>query len=233
MKFEAVIFDLDHTLFDRYETMRRIAPTFYEKYKARLRDDATFERVESLVISADKSYIHFEWEELYRRADISSIFAENPPDWLEYRSFWWDEFAKTAVEFPWARDMLEKVRQMGYRTGLITNGNSELQRSKVKMLGLTGCFDEILISGEFGEHKPAVGIFLEFARRMGIEPKKMLYVGDNPFNDVAASRSAGYMPVWVENGTGSWVAENIDMPEYILSSAADVPELLHRLEDEN
>ena len=59
---KGIIFDLDHTLFDRYATMKAALPIMYKKLRqyipATLSETAFIEGI----IEGDKRYIHLNWE---------------------------------------------------------------------------------------------------------------------------------------------------------------------------
>lgn len=96
------------------------------------------------------------------------------------------------------------------------------------MLGLDGLVDEILITGDIGVHKPKPEPFLLMSERLGIPPLELLYVGDNPKNDVEGSRNAGYIPVWVKT-TGYWCFEEIPRAEYEVETVEEIPALVSHI----
>jgi len=50
----------------------------------------------------------------------------------------------------------------------------------------------VLLSSVFGRRKPDPTIYLEAARRAGVEPGRCAYVGDNLNRDVTGTREAGF-----------------------------------------
>lgn len=95
-------------------------------------------------------------------------------------------------------DVLPALEVLGHKPmALITNGSSELQRAKIKKLGIEDRFESILISGEFGAHKPDRTIFLRACKDLGLAPEEVTYIGDNFRNDVAGSHGAGLHAVWL------------------------------------
>lgn len=61
---------------------------------------------------------------------------------------------------------------------LVTNGASDTQREKLEVLGITGWFDAIVISGEVGTAKPDPSVFLLALERLGLEAESTWHVGD-------------------------------------------------------
>lgn len=81
--------------------------------------------------------------------------------------------------------------------GIVTNGNSHMQRRKLELCGLADLFEVIVISGEFKAHKPDVEIFLEGARQLELPPEEIAFVGDTFFTDIIGAYRAGMQPIWI------------------------------------
>jgi putative hydrolase of the HAD superfamily len=93
---------------------------------------------------------------------------------------------------------LERCRAAGYAIGILTNGDGAHQRRKVTDLGLDERMDAIIISGEFGEAKPAPAIFHHACAALGAAPEQTLMVGDNLPGDVEGARAAGLQGAWLD-----------------------------------
>jgi putative hydrolase of the HAD superfamily len=225
MKIKGVVFDLDHTLFDRYATLTAIAPHFCSYFD--VADGMTPEVFTPIWIEADKNCVHLGWSAVIAYLAERGVFR-TVPELNVYSAFLLGMFRRISVPFDCTRALLCDLRKAGYRTGLITNGSGETQRAKLRNLGIEDCFDQIVITGEFGVHKPAPEPFLAAARWLGTQPSELLYVGDNPLNDVQASREAGYVPVWVRT-TGTWVFPEIEKPQLQIDHIRELPALLAKL----
>ena len=66
---------------------------------------------------------------------------------------------------------------------------------------------------------------METALRLGVKPNECVYVGDNPINDVDASRKAGYVPIHVET-TENWVIPEIERPKYSVKTVEEIEALM-------
>ena len=218
----SVVFDLDHTLFDRYATMTRCIPLLCKRLDIALSE----EQATALLIYADRNYTHIGWDKMLVFLNENGMFRKCP-EFNDFAEALFEAFRSTSVPFWFAVPTIERLREMGYKIGLITNGSSETQRAKLGNLGLLNTFDEIIISGEYGIGKPDTAPFYEMARRLDTETCQMYYVGDNPKNDVEASRKAGCVPIWV-NTTGTWVFPEIEKPELIVRDVSELPDLLNK-----
>jgi putative hydrolase of the HAD superfamily len=86
-----------------------------------------------------------------------------------------------------------------YALGILTDGPAEVQRRKVKALGLQNRVEAIVYSDDFGREqwKPSPIPYLELLRRLHIEPSHAVYVGDNPKKDFVGARRLGLQTVRV------------------------------------
>ncbi|MEW5946868.1 MAG: HAD family hydrolase [bacterium] len=103
---------------------------------------------------------------------------------------------------PDAIPALESIRSRGMLTGLITDGNAAVQRSKVAALNIERLFDRIIYTDELGEglSKPDPAPFVEMSGRLGLDPRRIAYVGDNPEKDFTGAKKIGWHTVRVLRG---------------------------------
>ena len=222
---KAAVFDLDHTLFDRYETLKKIVPFFRERFK--ISDGVTDDFIYENLAWADKNFVHIGWTKIFAHLCNQGIFAEIP-EYQEYEDFVISKFKEIAVKFPFAIPSLNEIRALGLKIGLITNSESHVQHEKLRMLELTNMFDYIIISGDTPYRKPQKEIFLMMADYFGIETSEMMYIGDHPKFDVDGSRNAGCVPVWVKT-TGTWIFPEIEKPELQVETVAEVPDIIRKI----
>lgn len=112
------------------------------------------------------------------------------------------------------------------RIGVISNGDAQQQRCKLRATHIMERFEIILISGDIGIPKPQPDIFLHACRLAGEPPSACVYVGDNPVFDVHGSRAVGMTGVWL-NRRGASI-DTVDEP--IIQTLAALPALLDRAE---
>ena len=222
---KAVVFDLDHTLFDRYATIQKLVPQLRKHFD--LGDGITDEYFIHELSYADKHFVHKGWEGIYKHLVSKGIF-KTLPGFAEYTEIVLRHFRHIAEKYDFAEPTLKKIKSKGYKIGLITNGSHELQYKKLGMLELTDLFDEIIVSGDTPYQKPDERIFLMMAERMGVEPSEMMYVGDHPLNDVDGSRKAGCVSVWVKT-TGTWIFPEIEKPTLQIETVEELPLLLDEI----
>ena len=86
-----------------------------------------------------------------------------------------------------------ELHRRGYVLGIIANTITETEIPDwLEADGLTDYFKAVVLSSKVALRKPNPEIYWEGARRVGVEPSKCAYVGDNPVRDVEGTQAAGF-----------------------------------------
>jgi len=89
--------------------------------------------------------------------------------------------------------VLEAIREMGLKIGLISNVCSHgLVPSNLIRYGIRNYFDPIVLSSEYGRRKPDPAIFHYAARLANVPAGACAHVGDRIARDVVGARRAGF-----------------------------------------
>jgi putative hydrolase of the HAD superfamily len=119
-------------------------------------------------------------------------------------------------------DVLECLEALrGKPLGVLSNGNSEQQRQKLRQTGIAERFSSIIISEDLGIAKPGREFFLAACRLTGFAPQECIYVGDRLDSDARGSRGAGMRGIWLDR----WRCEapaDVD----VIHSLAELPSRL-------
>jgi putative hydrolase of the HAD superfamily len=98
---------------------------------------------------------------------------------------------------PSAASTLRRLRDRGFRLGIISNFDYRLYRI-LEQLGLREFFDAITISSEAGFAKPDAQIFRIAVAKFGVEAREALHVGDSVQLDLAGAVGAGLAAVLLD-----------------------------------
>ena len=100
--------------------------------------------------------------------------------------------------YPGVRDVIDALAaEPGVSLGLITNGLSDVQRTRIARLDLGRYFRVIAISAELGTAKPAAAIFDFALAGLGAPARTTaLMVGDSLTSDIQGGRNAGIATCW-------------------------------------
>lgn len=193
---KVLCFDLDNTLINR-QIAARCA------YKHLLSTDSNGsindEDLESYCneIMARDDFGFVGYREIYQWYQGRYNFAKKR-EINEFYQIYAETSCRHATLFPWTLDVLDQL-QKNYRLAIITNGKHRYQRSKLKVFPDLSWFENIIVSEEWGEHKPSSSIFLEMCRKMDVRPDEMVYIGDNLSADIDGARSVGMPCIWINN----------------------------------
>jgi putative hydrolase of the HAD superfamily len=94
--------------------------------------------------------------------------------------------------------LLGQLRQRGWRLGILTNGNPDVQRAKVRALGVAPLVDAVVYAEEVAPGgKPAPEAFRAAVSRLGGESSRTVMIGDDLQRDVLGARRAGLHAIHV------------------------------------
>jgi putative hydrolase of the HAD superfamily len=109
--------------------------------------------------------------------------------------------------FPEVPQLLARLRR-AYRIGLLSDGYLEVQQRKITALALAPYFDAIVFSDEWGRTawKPSPRPFEIALERLKVAAAQSVYVADNPVKDFLGARAAGLATVQVLRSDGEYAA---------------------------
>jgi HAD superfamily hydrolase (TIGR01662 family) len=105
----------------------------------------------------------------------------------------WRDHDGRRVPRPDVTATVVELHKRGYKLGIIANTITETEIPDwMEKEGITRYFDAVVLSSKVAYRKPDPEIYWEAARRIGVEPARCAYVGDNPVRDVEGTRAAGF-----------------------------------------
>ena len=135
MNLKGVVFDLDHTLFDRYKTIESVAGLFYNKLDKNICENVSLKQFTQKLIEFDKKYILFGWPKVFESLQKANILKSDA-DFECYSNSLRAAFATDAVPLPYTIDVLKFIHSKNLKCALITNGKRDLQYSKINKIGI-------------------------------------------------------------------------------------------------
>lgn len=96
-------------------------------------------------------------------------------------------------------DVLKIIKSKEGKIGIITDGRSATQRSKIQSLGIVEYIDKMVISEEIGSEKPSIANFKEIEK--SLPGKVYYYIADNLKKDFIGPNVLGWRSVaLIDNG---------------------------------
>jgi 2-haloalkanoic acid dehalogenase type II len=98
-------------------------------------------------------------------------------------------------------DALEALERLAAHAPVLalTNGNADLA-----LIGIDGHFTGVVSARESGHAKPDGPIFQAACARLGLSPREVLHVGDDPVLDIDGARRAGLRSCWINRRAEAW-----------------------------
>jgi putative hydrolase of the HAD superfamily len=228
MTLRAIGFDLDNTLYDQGQHMRSFFRDAAAHVAARLRIPAP--AIEAAFVEVWRQRTSY-YPRLFDEALEHIGVADR--DLVTMLGSLYHQHSAELTLFDGVRDMLDRLRGR-FSLFMITDGNEQMQRTKIKSLGLDNSFDEIVVTGSFGKEwsKPAVHAYRRVLERLGGAPIDYLYVGDNPACDFYGAKQLGMRTarVMTQPFAGHATASDAYAADVELANTTDVEQVLHDLE---
>ncbi len=219
---KGVVFDFDATLSDRKRVLSEIGEAFYNQKRALINNNVTLKEFIDELLLSDLNKNHYGWEAMGEWLFNRNIL-KSKEYWKPLFDFVHEQFKSVGYAEADAEFVLGELKKRGYKLGIITNGIKSVQGSKLKLLNFHKYMDYVIISEKI--RKPNIEPFLEMAEALNLKPQELMYVGDNPLNDVEGSRNAGYTPVWMKK-YALWIFPEIKKCDYQINTLQELLNLL-------
>jgi putative hydrolase of the HAD superfamily len=125
--------------------------------------------------------------------------------------------------FPEVLGSFERLREAGYRLGLISNFERWLEEVLIEER-VGEIFDVTVISGIEGIEKPDRAIYEIAIARAGVDPQECVHVGDSIANDLEPAAAVGMKPVMIDR-SGSFP----ETPYPRIATLDELPSLVRTL----
>jgi 2-haloacid dehalogenase len=200
--YKAILFDLDGTLIDFEASVAHALREAFRHAGFEVDDAASWDLIwEAYTPIGDRYWRRCTQESWSRDQVIAYTMRDTlaalgmdkqgaPALAPRLAAAYWDAFCRTACLNPGAREILERLAPH-FRLGLVTNGEGEAQRGRLRAAELDGYFSCLVISEEAGYTKPAREIFDLALAKLGVGAGEALYVGDSVEHDYHGARNAG------------------------------------------
>uniref|UniRef100_UPI00398F1E84 N-acylneuraminate-9-phosphatase n=1 Tax=Pristiophorus japonicus TaxID=55135 RepID=UPI00398F1E84 len=232
----ALLFDLDNTLIDTAgasgQAGRQVKDLLksqygYEESAAHLVIEKFNTKLEEHFYTSKEINVDEERTLLWAQA-IQETCGHEPDSGLATECYCvWKTTRLRHIHMPdEVKAMLRKLRQ-SYKLLLLTNGSATVQREKINICQCQQYFDAIVIGGEYQEQKPALSIFQECFRLLGVKPEACVIVGDTLMTDIKGGVNAGLRAtIWI-NSTN--LKSDGAVPDYTVKSVLEVLDILENI----
>ncbi|WP_088105640.1 HAD family hydrolase [Halalkalibacter urbisdiaboli] len=216
--YKAVLFDLDGTLLNRDESVKRFVDHQYERLNKVLCHIPKEQYITRFIELDERGYVWKDkvYQELVKEFEIKGL------PWEYLLEDYIREFKHYCVPFPNLIGMLDELKRNNIRLGMITNGKRQFQMDNIQALGIEAYFDVILVSETEGIKKPAPQIFHRALEKLNVASINSVYIGDHPDNDIQGAQNAGMKAIWKK--APQWTNVKAD---YIVNDLSELVEILN------
>ena len=247
MKIKGIIFDVNGTLInihtdEHYSKIYRFISRFLtfqgiDIHHEALKEDY-FRIIREQRRSSCEQYPEYDvqevWREFLRRRAHPSVSL--CPEKLDQLSMFLAELfrgiSRRRLElYPGVRETLESLRS-GRRLAILTDAQKAWALPELRTVGIDGCFEACVISGEHGFRKPDRRLFEMTLARMGLAPGEVLHVGNDMFRDVFGPQRLGIKTVYFASNQGRNHMDNV-APDYVIHHFGELHQAIDFFEHTN
>jgi HAD superfamily hydrolase (TIGR01509 family) len=206
---EAVVFDLDGVLVDSEEIWDRAREQLARERGGRWHDQAQRDMM-GMSSTEWSRYMH----------DV--IGLEEPPEEInrEVVRRLTELYRQELPVIPGAKQAVERLAAQ-WPLGLASSSNRELIDLVLELLGVRQLFQATVSSEEVARGKPAPDVYLEAARRLGVDPAHTAAVEDSR-NGILAAKAAGMRVIAIPNRHFPPGDDAIAAADVVLASPAEL-----------
>jgi putative hydrolase of the HAD superfamily len=185
---EAVIFDLDYCLFDEWvyvdAAFRSIAR--FLSSRSRFSEKTILDKINRVFVDKGSMYPRL-FNDVVADLGLEQALIGEVLDL-------YGSVDVPLVLFPGAEPVLLKLKRLGMKLALVTNGMVQTQRHKVRLLGVEKFFDVIVYARECVTiEKPNPEVYRVVLKKLGVNAERALCVGDNPYTDFWGAKKLGML----------------------------------------
>ena len=194
---KAVLFDLDETILDRSASLKDfVSWQTRGMLRSEVRDENLFTK---RFIQLDANGTVWKDEVYQTLVSEFAISGWSVRELLTSYELCFSGFCKPKKG---EIEAIKTIHKMGKRFALVSNGRSPFQERNFNSLGISHLFDAVIVSEAVGLRKPDPAIFKLACKRLGVEPRTAIFVGDNPLVDIRGAKKAGMYGIYIPSHYG-------------------------------
>ena len=161
------------------------------------------------------------WETLLKQLGLSKL--KGP--WVHETTLrYWKTYAGASPVFYDTMSTIHRLKKAGFRFGMVSDsdGTPGMKMKRIRQQPFLKSLEAIVVAGEDTPGvKPTRRPFTLVARRLGLQPRNCVYIGDNPNTDIEGAKGVGMMMILVRRR-----GPRGGHPDYLVRSLSDVARLL-------
>lgn len=231
MKIKCVLFDIDDTL---YDTSFQMSTARLNAIKAMIEaglptDIETTYRVLQQIVKEYGTNYNKHYDKLLERLGLKwdprviaagvAAYRETSPAYLK--------------PYPDTIPTLLKLRDLGYRLGIVSEGRAVKQWQKLIQLGIQHLFQFVIISEEVGIKTMSPELFKMILKELEVQPNEAIFVGNQLETDILCANKAKVISVRIRKGDSRLgEPKSTEMvPKFEISELLEILKILEKIEN--
>ncbi len=199
MKYKHFLFDADNTIFDFSRGEKNAFLEIGNMYNLKFDDESlniyhkinkecwlSYERGE---LSQDKLLV------LRFKNFCEELSIDIDPN--EFNRLFTKILSSQTCLMPYAKEVLDILRDSNYNISMITNGVRETQYGRIKATGLEPYFSSLFISSEMGCQKPDIEFFDIVLNEIKADREECIIIGDRLESDIEGGLRSSIDTIWL------------------------------------
>ncbi len=221
---EAVVFDMDNTLFDFVEAKIKACKAvidrigkgderellgYFLRWKHGFEDH---ENIKDYLVDLDvlSEKIYVECCRIYDDVKFSSI-----------------------KPYPGIREVLRRLQDLGLKLAVVTDAQNGNAIRRLKKAGLIEFFDVLISADMTGKRKPEPDSILLALSKLDVRPYEALLVGDSINRDIMAGKRIGMLTIYAAYGDRNFFEEKTGKADFTAKDPIEIIEIVDRLNSRN
>lgn len=128
-------------------------------------------------------------------------------------------------------DTLNKLNDLGYKIGIISNGNLKQQQEKLEKTGILKYMIDIIASSEYEFSKPDARIFEVACKKNNILYDEFCYIGNDYEKDIIPCLNLGTRAIWLnrDNLESNKLSEEINSLDELSHQLFNTKSIIKRI----
>ena len=189
---KAILFDFDGTISNRFDNAYYIFKDYFRPFFNTL-DDIEYESLLQDLFYYDMNgtvNVELRMEPFKKKYKVDDEFIK------VFKDYYYKHMFEYTVLQDDTLDTLKALKGK-YKLAILSNGDSASQHAKIDHLNIEDYFDEIIVTGDYGIHKPSKEIFDIAANKLNVKNEECLFIGDVFSTDILGATRANMKPVWI------------------------------------